>query len=804
MNERSLRVLEYPKIIAMLQQRTAFAPGAELAQRLVPLTGLQDVDEALADTEEALRLLETGGPDLLAGARDVREAVRRAGVGGVLSPGELLDVAATAAAVRRVRRALLHEPDHHPRLAARAAGMAAFPELEDAVEACIGDDGDVLDRASPKLAQLRARIRSWQAKSRERLEAVLRAAAAKHVLQDAVVTMRNGRYVIPVKQDQRAAVPGIVHDTSASGATVFIEPMPVVELNNRINEARAEEEREVERILRDLSDQVGRAAPELLAAVDVLAELDVIFAKARLALDMNAERPRMNDNGWIHIRGGRHPLLRGKVVPIDVWVGREFRCLVITGPNTGGKTVTLKTVGLFCLMAQAGLFVPAEPGTELSVFRGIYADIGDEQSIEQSLSTFSAHMANIVDILANMDQRSLLLFDELGAGTDPAEGAALAMAILEHVEQAGAVVVATTHYSELKAFVHTRPGMENASVEFDPETLAPTYRLLMGMPGRSNALEIAARLGLPRDILHRARRRFSRHDDVRVEDLIRDLEEATRAAAADRREAARLRAEAQQLRNEADALRLTLKQRRDEWEREARDEARRILSRARLEAESIIAALRRRHDEAGVEQARAGRARLVERLEQLDRRGRQEDVDEAHAADGGAAREGRPLRVGDAVLVKTLRREGRLQSGPHADGQWTVIIGNMRMVVPERDLAAVKGAGGPSENGGDRGGGEVRGARETRAALSAAKRSRISPEVHLRGMTVDEALLELEKYLDDALLAGLDMVRVVHGRGTGTLRRAVHDYLRTHPRVGNFYIADATAGGYGVTVAELD
>lgn len=802
MNERSLRVLEFPKIAAMLRERTAFAPGAELAEKLQPMTDIAAVQTALAETAEALRLLEKGGPDLLAGARDVREAVRRAAIGGVLSPTELLDVAGTAATVRRARRVLLHEPDEQPQLAARTVTMVTFAELEQSVAACIGDDGQVLDKASPKLAQLRARIRTWQTRSRERLDAVLRAAAARNVLQDTVVTMRNGRYVIPVKSEQRAAVPGIVHDTSASGATLFVEPMPVVELNNQISEARAEEEREVERILRELSQRVHHVASDLLAAIDVLAELDLIFAKARLAQAMDAHRPEMNDEGWIHIRGGRHPLLSGKVVPIDVWIGRDVRALVITGPNTGGKTVTLKTIGLFSLMAQAGLFVPAKPGTELAVFRGIYADIGDEQSIEQNLSTFSSHMANIVDILRGMDERSLVLFDELGAGTDPAEGAALAMAILEHVQNRGALVVATTHYSELKAFVHSRPGMENASVEFDPDTLAPTYRLLMGMPGRSNALEIAARLGLSDDILERARGQFSRHDDVRVEDLIRDLEEATRTAEEERREAARVRQEAERLREELATLRADWRRERDELMRQARDEASAIVRQARLEAESIIAALRRRQDEIGVEQAREGRAHLAAHLKKLQEAPSESEVDEQPVSVESSTK---PLHVGDTVRVKTINQTGELLSGPDADGQWTVLIGRLRMVVPENQLVPVASANDAKASADDSlRTGKKSALRRPGAALAASKRGLISPEVHLRGLTVDEALGALEKYLDDAVLAGLDVVRVVHGKGTGTLRQVVHDYVRTHPRVRDYYIADPAEGGYGVTIVELD
>jgi len=794
MNERSLRVLEYPKIIAMLAQMTAFAPGRELAERLQPLTDAAAVEEALDATAEALALLERGGSDLLAGARDVREVVRRAGLGGVLSPAELLDVAATAGAVRRARRALLADPDANPRLARLALRMGSFVAVEEAVAACIGEDGQVLDRASPKLAQLRTRIRTLQARARERLEAALRAAAARNYLQEVLITVRNGRYVVPVKQEHRHDVPGIVHDTSASGATVFVEPMAVVELNNEISAAKAEEEREVARILGELSRRVGEAADELLESINALAELDLAVAKARLARHMRAERPKMNEDGWISIRAGRHPLLSGPVVPVDVWVGRDFRVLVITGPNTGGKTVTLKTIGLFCLMAQAGLFVPAAPGTELSVFRGVFADIGDEQSIEQNLSTFSAHMANIVEMLKMVDRRCLVLLDELGAGTDPQEGAALAMALLEHLQQVGAVVVATTHHSELKAFVHSRPGMENASMEFDAETLAPTYRLQMGLPGRSNALEIAARLGLPQSILERARGQFLRHENTRVEELLRSLQEAARAAEEERRQAERLRAEAERVKAEWEAKHRELQERRRELLASAQREAKEIVRAARQEAEAIIAELRRRQDEAGVKEARAGLARLTACLAALEAAEAEPDL----AAPPGTAPAVRPLRVGDTVLVKSIRQPGRLHSGPDAQGQWTVIMGNMRLVVPEHDLvplaeekaapAVAQGAVPPS----------------VRLDVAAAKRASVSPEVHLRGMTVDEALGALEKYLDDALLAGLDKVRVVHGKGTGALRQAVHGYLRAHPRVKKFYFAEPAAGGHGVTVAELE
>lgn len=801
MNERSLRVLEYPKIVQMLKALTAFAPGAELADGLKPRSDLASVREELAETAEAVALLRDNGSHPVAGAKDVRIALGRAVRGGMLSGPDLLDVADTAAAAARCRRSLLEgtSPSPWPRLAALFEGVPDFRSLERAVRRCIGEDGVVLDRASDKLGRLRSQIRTWQARGRERLDAIVRSAASRQILQEALVTVRNDRYVIPVKVEHKASVPGIVHDTSSSGATVFIEPMAVVELNNKVKEAQAEEEREIERILRELSEQVGEHGVGLQGAVDALARLDFALAKARLARRMEAVRPDMNEEGWLNLQRARHPLLTGDVVPVDVWLGKGVRILVITGPNTGGKTVTLKTVGLFCLMAQSGLFVPAD-GAELPVYSGIFADIGDEQSIEQSLSTFSGHMANIVTILQKVDRDSLVLLDELGAGTDPAEGAALAMAILQHLAAGGVSGVATTHYSELKSFVHERPDMQNASVEFDPETLSPTYRLIMGTPGRSNALEIASRLGLPKSILAAAREQFAREGDVRTEDLLRDLERARREARDERQAATRLRQEAEDLRRRLEQARTELRAKRDEWERQARSEARQVLSDARREVETIIADLRRRGDEFGVEQARTAHRRIEHRLDDAAPKEHPDPV-----ADGAETRdEAFTPAVGDEVEVLTLRRSGTIRSGPDGEGQWTVQVGGMRIVVAPEALAPART---PAE---DRSGGRTgrrvdRSGTSQRSAptLSPAKRAAIATEISLRGMPVDEALHALEKYLDDALLAGLDRVLVVHGKGTGALRRAVHDYVKHHPHVTRFHIAEPSQGGYGATVVEL-
>ncbi|HEY8416735.1 MAG TPA: endonuclease MutS2 [Limnochordales bacterium] len=791
MDERSLRVLEYPAIVERLAATAAFAPGRELAAALRPSPEPAVVRQWLAETAEALQLLGRGGPDLLAGARDVRESLKRAGLGGVLSGTELLDVASTAAAMRRARRVLLNDPDAWPHLAQRAARLGTFTEVEETIAACIGPDGQMLDDASPELARLRARIRTLHQRIRDRLDAILRSPSLRQALQDTVITVRGGRQVVPVKQEHKGMIPGIVHDTSASGATVFVEPLEVVELNNELQEARSQEEQEVERLLRHLSAQVGRVAEEMLVGVSLLAELDLILAKARLAESMRAVAPKMNEEGWVRIVGGRHPLLTGRVVPIDVWLGREARVLVITGPNTGGKTVTLKTIGLFCLMAQAGLFVPAEPGTELAIFSGIYADIGDEQSIQQSLSTFSSHMSAIVHILRRVDERSLVLLDELGAGTDPAEGAALAMAILDHLLAAGARVVATTHYSDLKAFVHNRPGMQNASVEFDVETLAPTYRLIMGLPGRSNALEIAARLGLPEPILSQARARLT-HDDVRVDDLIRNLEETRRALEEELERARRLRQENERLHAELEAARAELAERRQSVLEKAREEARRVVSAARRETQAALDELRRLQRQGDLEGAR----RTHRRLERL-----QAELEAPPApVETPDARPLAPSELvpGTPVLVLSLGQTGTIIEGPAADGHVTVQVGGMRARVPGQSLRAAPAAAVREEP-------ERRPSAPARPGLGivAAKRAHISPELHLRGMTVEEALEALDKYLDDAVLAGLPTVRIVHGKGTGTLRRVVHEHLRSDRRVKSWRLADASAGGHGVTVAEL-
>jgi len=548
MDPRTLDVLEYHKIKQLLVQKTTSPVGQELAENLLPVSDYTVVHTRLTGTSEARSILRTQPLVPLGGIREIRPALRRAGIGAILDPEELLNIANTLYAIRRIKRFLEELEGESPVLKPLGADLQGFPNIENAILSAVREQGEIADEASVELMRIRRERRTTQQRVRERLEAVLRSADYAKMIQEAIVTIRDDRYVIPVKQDYRGQFPGIVHDQSASGATLFIEPLAVLDLNNSIKQLAVAEQNEIQRILARLSALVAQEEENIAASLLLQGEIDFIFAKAKLADDMRAEEPKINQSGFINIKQGRHPLLRGEVVPTDIHFGKEFTTLVITGPNTGGKTVALKTVGLFVLMSQAGLHVPAGYGTELGIFDQVFADIGDEQSIEQSLSTFSAHMTNLVRILSRVDRNTLVLADELGAGTDPTEGAALAMAILEFTHNLGARMIATTHYSELKTFAYSRKGVENASVEFDVETLRPTYRLLIGTPGRSNAFEIAGRIGLSRDVIQRAKELIS-EEQMQVEDLLSKLTESRAHWEEDRRAAAMLRQESEQVKS---------------------------------------------------------------------------------------------------------------------------------------------------------------------------------------------------------------------------------------------------------------
>ncbi len=824
MDEHSLRVLEFDKVLSLLVKEAETPMGAELIQALRPANDLAVVRARQAETSCAARLLERAGPVSFTGVRDIRPLLPRARAGGMLNGEELAAVASTLSAAGRLQAFLRHHLTDEPRdqaLRRLQEALRPLPPLVSAIQRCLTPEGDILDTASPELARLRGLARTLQQRVRDRLESLIHSPLAQKVLQEPIVTLRAGRYVVPVKHEHRAAVPGLVHDQSASGATLFVEPLAVVELNNQLREVEARIQEEVERILRQLSQQVGAAADELAATLEALAQLDLALAKGRFSHTLHGTEPILNQEGWFHIRRGRHPLLGTSAVPIDLWLGRDFRILLLTGPNTGGKTVTLKTVGLFCLMAQSGLHLPAADGTELPLVQGVYADIGDEQSIEQSLSTFSSHMSRIVAILRQVGPQDLVLLDELGAGTDPEEGAALAMAILAHLREVGCRVVATTHYSELKTFAHLEPAIENASVEFDPETLRPTYRLAIGIPGRSHAFLIAARLGLPESILARARQHMSQ-EELRTDALIADMERDRRRAAEDREEAARLReALAEQVRR-YEELTARIRAERESLLASARSEARRLLRAARRQADDLLGQLRswqRAWETARPQAGGEGALPAGPSLEDVARTvrtglsealARVEDSSESPAWGKPAAPvpglAPRPPRPGGPVKVRSLGQQGMLLETRGDEG--LVQLGPLRLTVPLTDLEGLpepvvaRVSGRPED--GRREGPAPRAERPAGVGtLARAKGQNIATSLDLRGLTAAEALERLDKYLDDALLAGLERITIIHGKGTGALRAAVQEALRSHPRVAEFRLGGPGEGGDGVTVATL-
>lgn len=805
LDARTLRILEFDKIRKMLMGETASSLGRELAENLSPGVDLTMVRRAQRETSEARRVTMEEGGAPLGGLFDVREAVHRAKIGGVLGPEDLLRCSSTMLAARRLKKFLSDLDESYEVLKDHASRLDTFRDLEERINHCITDEGEVADGASPLLASLRARIRAANSRIREKLESMIRSSETLQYLQDPVVTIRNDRFVVPVKAEARAKVPGIVHDQSQSGATVFVEPMAVVQLNNELRELMGKEEQEVFRILSELSGAIGQRAEDLAATLDVLARIDFAFAKARLSLKMDAVEPALNIDGIVRLKKARHPLLSGRVVPIDPYIGDEFTVLVITGPNTGGKTVTLKTVGVMCIMASCGLHVPCDHGTEIALFEDVLADIGDEQSIEQSLSTFSSHMTRIIDILGRANERTLVLLDELGAGTDPTEGASLAMAILEHLLERKVRTVATTHYSELKVFAMNHQGVRNASVEFDVETLRPTYRLIVGLPGKSNAFAIAERLGLPKDVLDRAREMLS-SEEVRLEDVIANLQESRRATEEERARAAQARVRLESLKASYEQEVERLKKERSEILKKARDEAGRIIAAARRELDQAIADVRAAARSASVaeleEVIRRSRARFEGAVTVAEKSLEAEDVDRQPAE--GELSEVKP---GDHVVVRSLGQTGTVVSGPNAQGEVTVQMGLMRVTVKMADLSAPRRPRGDGKTG--LGPGTLRppafaaGAKRTLTNVESVARQKaesISTELDLRGLTVEEALEKLDKYLDDALLAGIPKARIIHGKGTGALRQAVREALTSRKSVSGFRYGEAGEGGDGVTV----
>lgn len=782
MLERTLRVLEYPKIIEKLESYAGSSLGKELARELAPLTDPVRIKEEQTVTTEAVKILIQAERPPLGGIFDIRGSIKKALIDGTLSPEELLEVGSTLRASRLMREFLLEKGADLELLPEWGGRLGAFPALEREFDRCLGPNGEILDNASPKLHTLRSQLKILQNRIREKLESIVRSSENAKYLQELLITVRNDRYVIPVRQEYRSLFPGIVHDQSASGATLFIEPMAVVEINNQLRIAETQEQEEVRRILAELSGRIKEVADTLLSSLGILARLDLAFAKGQYSLAIGGIEPELNQAGELDLHNARHPLLTGKVVPISVSLGKEFTTMVITGPNTGGKTVTLKTIGLLALMAQAGLHIPAGSGSQVAVFEDIFCDIGDEQSIEQSLSTFSSHLTQIVKIIEKAaGPDCLVLLDELGAGTDPTEGAALAMSILTHLHHLNVRTVATTHYSELKAFAYQTPGIENASVEFDIQTLKPTYHLLTGVPGSSQAFEIALKLGLAPQIIERARSYISAAT-VKVEEMLRQIEIDRIKAREDRRISSEARLKGETFKNQYERELDKLKQEKAEMLRQAKNEAREILLEARRESENLLRRLREgRHEDLPgiVNEAREKLAGEIRRLEEKPVNSRK-----------GKALDPSDIQIGGKVRVISLDQVGTvLDIGSDSA---LVQVGIIKVNREFDDLEAIQEEKVLVKTSPRRAG-------ET--GLNAAQN--ISTEISLRGMTVDEALYELGKYLDRALLAGLQRFRVIHGKGTGALRLAVQQYLKDNPMVKAVYFAEQNEGGLGASVVEL-
>jgi DNA mismatch repair protein MutS2 len=781
--QRVLKTLEFDKIRAQLIEHTSSSLGREKAVALLPSIDFAEVSRLQEETDEAAKVLRLKGNVPLGGIHDIRPHVKRAQIGGMLSPHELVQVASTVHASRQMKRFVedLQDVTEVPILLSYTEGIIVLANLEESIRNAIDEGGEVLDSASEALRSLRQQMRSREARVREKLESMIRSSNASKMLSDAIITIRNDRFVIPVKQEYRSHYGGIIHDQSSSGQTLFIEPQSVVQLNNELQNIRVKEQQEIERILAELSALTADHHDELLEIVAIMAELDFMFAKARYGSKIKGSKPIVNDEGRINLFQARHPLISmDEVVPNSITLGSDYTTIVITGPNTGGKTVTLKTVGLCTLMAQAGLQIPALDGSEVAVFGSVYADIGDEQSIEQSLSTFSSHMVNIVEILNKVDNNSLVLFDELGAGTDPQEGAALAISILDEVYKCGARVIATTHYPELKAYGYNRDGVINASVEFDVETLSPTYKLLIGVPGRSNAFEISKRLGLKDTVIETARSYISA-DSNEVENMIASLESSRKQAERDRDEAHQLLKDAENLHSDMQKQMAEYYQKKDELAEKAKVKAASIVEKAKDEAEEVIRELRKLRLEKGAE---------IKEHELIDAKRRLSEAtpELSQVKNAGKAKPARhEFKPGDEVNVLTFGQKGHLVDRVN-DKEWQVQIGILKMKVKESDMEYINT---PKPV-------------ETRpVATVKGKDFHVGLELDLRGERYEDALMRVEKYIDDALLAGYPRVNIIHGKGTGALRQGVQEYLRNHRSVKKIRFGDAGEGGTGVTVVEF-
>lgn len=782
MNKKSLHALEFHKIREQLYKYASSSLGQKRIEKLQPSSSFEEVVRWQDETDEGATVIRLKGNVPLQGMHDIAPHAKRASIGGMLSAVELKEIASTIRVGRGLQKfifEMVEEDTELPLLNEQMGSLYDLIDIEKLITNAIGDHGEVLDSASEKLRNLRNQLRTNEARVREKLESMIRSSSAQTMLSDSIITIRNDRFVIPVKQEYKGVYGGIIHDQSSSGQTLFIEPQAIVALNNSLQEIKANEQQEIERILIQLSATVGEYTTELLHNLAILEQMDFIFAKARYANSIKATKPELNNEGRMKLNKARHPLIDPKqVVANDIVIGQDFSAIVITGPNTGGKTVALKTVGLCTLMAQAGLQIPTLDGSEICIFEKIFADIGDEQSIEQSLSTFSSHMVNIVEILQDVDDKTLVLFDELGAGTDPQEGAALAISILDEVHGRGATVIATTHYPELKAYGYNREGVINASVEFNVETLSPTYKLLIGVPGRSNAFEISKRLGLQQHIISEAKS-YIGEDTNKVENMIASLEKSRKEAEDERQEARDYLRSAEKLHHDLQREMVAFYEQKDDEIEAAKEKAKEIVEKAKEEAEAVISELRNLRIQ---KHAEVKEHELIEARRKLD-----EATPTIKKKPTPTAKSEHEFQVGDEVKVLSFNGKGSLleQTG---NQEWLVQIGILKMKVKEADMEYIKS---PK-------------VKETKPlAIIKGKDYHVSLELDLRGERYENALLKVEKYIDDALLAGYPRVSIIHGKGTGALRQGVQEYLKNHRSVKKYRFGEAGEGGSGITVVEL-
>lgn len=791
MNEKALKSLEYYKIIQMLTEKASSSLGKELCRDLLPSVDLAQIQLMQAQTRDALSRLFQKGSISFGSVKDVRGSLKRLEIGSTLGIIELLSICSLLENTSRVKAYSRNERGDHPAdsLDEMFEQLSPLTPLSTEIRRCILSEDEISDSASPGLLKVRRSMKIANDRIHTQLTSLVNG-GARNYLQDAVITMRNGRYCIPVKAEYKGQVPGMIHDQSSTGSTLFIEPMAIVKLNNDIRELELQEQKEIEAVLAELSNQTAAYTDQIRDDLEIMVQLDFIFARASLAMDMNGTEPIFNTEHKIRLKQARHPLIpRKKAVPIDLRLGDDFDLLVVTGPNTGGKTVSLKTAGLLTLMGQAGLHIPAMDRSQLSIFHQVYADIGDEQSIEQSLSTFSSHMTNVVSFLKEADSDSLVLFDELGAGTDPTEGAALAISILSYLHEKGIRTMATTHYSELKVYALSTPGVENACCEFNVETLRPTYRLLIGVPGKSNAFAISSKLGLPDFIIEKAKQQISEQDES-FEDVLTSLENSRVTIENERAQIETYKEQIEALKKQLETKQERLDERRDKILKNANEEARRILAETKEYADQtmkLFHKFQKDHvDTAAVEKERQNiRARMNKADNALSIKAAPKDPKKKLSA--------KDLSLGDMVRILSMNLTGTISSRPDSKGFLFVQTGIIRSKVHISDLELVDEPVISSSALQKTGAGKIR----------MSKSSSVSTEINLLGKTVDEAIAILDKYLDDAYLAHLNQVRVVHGKGTGALRKGVHDYLRRNKRVASYRLGEFGEGDAGVTIVEF-